>query len=342
MKIRTKFIRVFIVFLILVFIWFQWWHLSKSIFPLKKEVQKGNLHFTLAKALPTRVTEAGGIAIANKFYLLGGIDAFGRTTRKFWEYDSEKNEWKRLPDVPAYINHPGVVASGNKIYVIGGFDPIGIRLRWLMFADWKPLNTVFVYDIPTATWSKGKNMPVKRGAGGVAICDTAIWYTGGINEDKKISDAFFYFSFTDSQWHSLAPMPTSRDHMRMECANGKLYAISGRKDDLRKNLGTVEVFDVTTKKWAVVDDIPTPRGGFGSAVVGKYIYTFGGESFFDCFGNIERLNTETGHWEKLPSLPEARHGIVCGVINGKVHLVSGGRHPRISTSNIHRVMEIKK
>lgn len=340
MKIRKKLIRVFIVLLILGFVWFQWWHLSKSIFPLK-EVQKGNLHFALAKPLPARVTEAGGVAAGNKFYLLGGIDAFGRTTRKFWEYDPKKNEWKRLPDVPAYINHPGVVAHRNKIYVVGGFDPIGIRLRWLMFADWKPLNTVFIYDISTSTWSKGKDMPVKRGAGGVAICDTAIWYIGGINEEKKISDAFHYYSFSDSQWHSLPAMPTARDHMRMEWVNGKLYAISGRKDDLRKNLGVVEVFDAATAKWSTVDNIPAPRGGFGSAVVGKYIYTFGGESFFDCFGNIERLDTETGHWEKLPSLPEARHGIVCGVIDGKVHLVSGGRHPRISTSNIHRVMEIK-
>lgn len=342
MKIRKNLLRVFIVLLILGFVWFQWWHLSKSIFPLKKEVQKGNLHFALAKPLPARVTEAGGVAAENKFYLLGGIDAFGRTTQKFWEYDPGKNEWKRLPDVPAYINHPGVVAHGNKIYVVGGFDPIGIRLRWLMFADWKPLNTVFIYDIRTSTWSKGKDMPVKRGAGGVAICDTAIWYIGGINEEKKISDAFHYYSFSDSQWRSLPPMPTPRDHMKMEWVNGKLYAISGRKDDLRKNLGAVEVFDAATAKWSTVDNIPTPRGGFGSAVVGKYIYTFGGESFFDCFGNIERLDTETGHWEKLPSLPEARHGIVCGVIDKKVHLVSGGRHPRISTSNIHRVMEIKQ
>lgn len=341
MKIRKNFIRVLIVLPALAFIWFQWWHLSKSIFPLKKEVEKDSLRFTLAKPLPTRVTEAGGIASGNKFYLLGGIDAFGRTTPKFWEYDIEKDQWNRLPDVPAYINHPGVVAVNNKIYVVGGFKPIGIRLRWLMFADWKPLNTVFVYDIPTATWSKGPDMPVKRGAGGVAICDTAIWYTGGINEDKKISNSFHYLSFSDRQWHSLPSMPTARDHMRMEWVNGKLYALSGRQDDLRKNLGNVEVFDAYSKQWAAIENIPTPRGGFGSAVIGKYIYTFGGESFFDCFGNIERLNTETGHWEKLPSLPEARHGIVSGVIDGKVHLVSGGRHPRISTSNIHRVLEIK-
>jgi N-acetylneuraminic acid mutarotase len=324
------------------FIWFEWWHLSKSIFPLALNEQKGDLTFSLAAPLPVRLTEAGGTAFNNKFYILGGIDGFGKTNNKFWEYEPKENSWKALPDLPAYINHPGVVAVNNKIYVAGGFDPIGIRLRWLMFADWKPLKSLYIYDIASSSWSRGPNMPFHRGAGGVAACDTAIWYTGGINEKKEISNDFAYLSLKDNQWHMLPSMTVARDHMRMELVGNKLYAISGRKDDLRKNLGTVEVFDLTTKQWTSVDNIPTPRGGFSSIVTGKYIYTFGGEFFFNCFDEIERLNTETGHWEKLPALPEARHGIVSGLINGKIHLVSGGRHPRISTSDIHRVMEVKE
>jgi N-acetylneuraminic acid mutarotase len=338
---RLKKILVFLLLSgFLVIGWYQWWHLSKSIFPLRKQDQRGELRFSLAASLPTRITEGGGTSWKDKFYIVGGIDAFGKTTNKFWEYNSADDSWKQLPNVPAYINHPGVVSAHNKIYVVGGFDPIGIRLRWFMFADWKPLNSVYVFDIATSSWSRLPDMPFHRGAGGVAINDTAIWYTGGINEEKHISRSFFYFSFSDQQWHLLPEMPTARDHMRMEFAQGKLYAISGRKDDLRKNLGATEVFDPIHNSWSTVDDIPTPRGGFSSITVGKYIYTFGGESFFDCFDEIERLDTETGHWKKLAALPEARHGIISGVINEKIHLISGGRHPRISTSNIHRVLEI--
>ena len=342
-----RFLKKYFLFLVAIaalsaFIWFEWWHLSKSVIPLVGKQQTGNLTFTLAAPLPTRITEAGGTAFNNKFYILGGIDAFGATNNKFWEYNPYDNSWKALADVPAYINHPAVVAANNKIYVVGGFDPIGIRLRWLMFADWKPLKSLFIYDIASGRWSKGPDMPHPRGAGGVAASDTAIWYTGGINEHKEISADFAYFSFAENRWHILPPMPTARDHMRMELAGNKLFAISGRKDDLRKNLAAVEVFDLIEKKWTAVDDIPTPRGGFSSIVFGKYIYTFGGEFFFNCFDEIERLNTETGHWEKLPALPEARHGIVSGLVNGKIHLVSGGRHPRISTSNIHRVLEVNE
>src|SRR5215213_6548287 len=123
---RLKKTGIFLlVFCLLLLIWFQWWHLSKSIFPLKAQLTKGHLQFNLGTPLPVRVTEAGGVSWNNMFYLAGGIDAYGRTSNKFWQYDGATGEWTRLPDLPAYINHPGVTAVNNKIYIIGGFDPIG-------------------------------------------------------------------------------------------------------------------------------------------------------------------------------------------------------------------------
>ena len=342
MRFRKRLLLFLLIIGLLAFLWFQWWHLSKSVFALDKKVEKGNLSFTLAAPLPARITEAGGVSIGDKFYILGGIDPYGRTTNKFWRYDPLTDNWTSLPEVPAYINHPGVMAIKNKIYVVGGFDPIGIRLRWLMFADWKPLTSVYIFDLEKNQWETGPPLPEPLGAGGIASTDSAIWYAGGINQNKKISSACYYLSLATMTWTKLPEMPTARDHLRMELAGNKLYAISGREDDLRKNLGAVEIFDLNTQTWSKGQDIPTPRGGFSSIVFGKYIYTFGGESFFNCFDKIERLDTASGHWEQLPALPEARHGIISGVLDGKIHLVSGGRHPRISTSNIHRVLEVKE
>ena len=326
----------------LAFLWFQWWHLSKSLFSLDEKVEKGDLKFTLATPLPARITEAGGTSCGNKFYLLGGIDPFGRTTNKFWRYDPITNNWTSMPHLPAYINHPGVVSLKNKIYVVGGFEPIGIRLRWLMFADWKPRKSVYIFDLDSNKWESGPELPEELGAGGISICDSAIWYVGGINHHKKISPAFYYLSLSSMRWYKLPDMPTARDHLRMEFAGNKLYAMSGREDDLRKNIAAVEIFDLSTNSWSKGQDIPTPRGGFSSIVFVRHIYTFGGESFFNCFDKIERMDTSSGEWEELPALPEGRHGIISGIVNGKIHLVSGGRHPRISTSNIHRVLEVKE
>lgn len=137
-------------------------------------------------------------------------------------------------------------------------------------------------------------------------------------------------------------MKYARDHMRLEYYEGAIYAISGRRDDMRFNLGHVEKFDIATRTWTKLPPIPTPRGGFGSAVLDGKIYTFGGESVWTCFDTVEALNLSTETWEAFPALPEARHGIIAGTIGNSIHLISGGRHPRVSISGLHRTFSPAK
>jgi hypothetical protein len=56
-----------------------------------------------------------------------------------------------------------------------------------------------------------------------------------------------------------------------------------------------------------------------------------------CLDNIERYDPRTDTWRSDGKLPEGRHGIMSGVIDGRIHMVSGGRHPRVSISGIHRL-----
>ena len=132
-------------------------------------------------------------------------------------------------------------------------------------------------------------------------------------------------------------MPTPRDHLRLEPIEEALYAVSGRKDDLRFNLDSVERYDLETRSWGPVAPHPVPRGGLASVVLGNKLYTFGGEFTWRCHDGIEVYDPATDRWREIGRLPEARHGIVAGVLDGQVHLVSGRRHPRISVSRIHRV-----
>jgi hypothetical protein len=57
-------------------------------------------------------------------------------------------------------------------------------------------------------------------------------------------------------------------------------------------------------------------------VVGGAIYTFGGEYPWTCLEAVERYDPFANRWDVLGALPEAKHGIVAGTINGRVHLVS--------------------
>lgn len=316
-----------------------WWNYSIDPLGLAREVRNAAGTFRLARPLPVIRTESGGTVWNDRFYIVGGIDSWARTMTSFMEYDRSADRWRALPDLPEKINHAGVVAHDGKIYVVGGFGPLGIRLRGFMFARWRPLDTLYIFDIRQGRWTQGPAMPEPRGAGGVTVADGAIWYVGGIDQALSISDSLFRFDLTAGTWQKMSPMPTPRDHLRMEAVGPALYAISGRKDDLRHNLSVVERYDIPSGRWTRVADIPNGRGGMGSAVKDGLIYVFGGEHVWDCFDEIDRYDPVHDRWDVPGRLPEARHGIMAGLMSDGIHLVSGGRHPRVSASGIHRVYE---
>lgn len=317
------------------------WIFSFDFFPLKKKTNNEAYSSYIAKSLPLKVTEAGGSACNGKFYFVGGIGAFTQSFSEFYCYSPNTDEWEEKDSFPCKINHPGIVAYNDKIYVAGGFAPIGLRIRGFMFADWKPKATLYIYNTTTNKWHLGAELPAPRGAGDVCAKDGFIYYCGGIDENKKITNKFFRYNIEANSWETLPPMPTPRDHLRIESVGDFIYAISGRKDDLRFNLDNVEAYNILTEEWSARSPIPFARGGFGSCVYNNKIYTFGGEFTWKSLKNIEEYDPSTDSWKTLPDMPEPRHGICADVINNKIHLVSGGLRPRISVSNVHRVIEIK-
>ncbi len=226
--------------------------------------------------------------------------------------------------------------------MVGGFGPLGIRLRGFMFAEWHPLDSLYILDVKAGSWSRGPAMPEARGAGGAAVVGNSIWYAGGIAPDLQVSDTLFRFDLMTQKWTQEAGMPTARDHLRLEAVGNHLYAISGRKDDLRHNLSVNERYDIESASWEPAAEIPFPRGGFASVVHEGFIYTFGGEHVWTCLDSIERYDPIADTWTVLGPLPEARHGIQAGVLGDRIHLISGGRHPRISVSGIHRVFRPRR
>ena len=318
---------------------FWWWCLSaEMIFPWRNFYVQ--MPFSAAANLPEARTESGGAALDGKFYVVGGIDALARTLTSFYVYDPASDRWSRLPDLPQKINHAAVVGAFGKLYVVGGFGPLGIRLRGFMFARWNPLDTVYVYDPVAKVWNLGPPMPKPRGAGGIALLNGSLWYTGGVGEDLLVQNTLFRYDLTTQTWSEKKNIPTARDVLRVEAVNAKLYAISGRKDDLRFNDSTVESYDPQTDEWRRVADIPLGRGGLGSAVDGNFIYTFGGEQVWTCVHQFERYDTVNDRWEVLGLMPETRHGIMAGRIGRQIHLVSGGVHPRVSVSSLHRQLHL--
>ena len=130
------------------------------------------------KPIPQGEEEVYGTAAGGKLYVLGGLGVFPgwEPKRMLWSFDPATSEWTRLQNLPEGIHHPGFAAVGGKLYSVGGFTiarpPTGLPA-------WVPSKSVWIYDIGSASWSKGPDLPAARGALTATADGTKIYAIGG-------------------------------------------------------------------------------------------------------------------------------------------------------------------
>ncbi len=149
-----------------------------------------------------------------------------------------------------------------------------------------------------------------------------------------------YDTATDS-WSELPDMPRARDHFQAQVVGTRFFAIGGRDSTIDSNLAENDAFDFSSNRWIpFLAPMPTPRGGYASAVIGHEIVILGGEAPDRTFAEVEAYDTRTNSWRVLDPMPEPRHGIQAVGCSGNVYVAAGGLQPYgESPSNIHSVYE---
>jgi hypothetical protein len=184
----------------------------------------------------------------------------------------------------------------------------------------------------------------ERGAGGVAVYGGKIYYAGGLHDGKAVAGFDVYDPSTRS-WTQLPDMPRRRDHFQAAVVDGKFYAIGGRDSVIQAMTTAVDVYDLSqgaTGTWRTLDTaLPTPRGGFATAVLGKEILVIGGEGGTidgSAHNEVEAYDTVANTWRVLEPMPTGRHGIQAAVCNGGVYIAAGGKVERAAgKTNVHEV-----
>ena len=193
---------------------FWFWVYARPVYPLAAERKGADGVYTLAAPLPTAMTESSGAFCNGKYYQVGGIGPVAQTFNTLFAYDPQTDSWSKEPDLPFQISHTGVIGHDKDLYIIAGVGPLGLRLRWFMVAEWRPLDQVLIYNTETKTFRYGTPMPGRRGAGGICKTDDGfIWYVGGIAEDLEVNASLFRYSIEDDSWSTMPEMPTARDHL---------------------------------------------------------------------------------------------------------------------------------
>ena len=254
--------------------------------------------------------EVAWVRAGDRFYLAGG-------DRRHEAYDPATDTWDEVAELPEQLDHIQGVSVGGRIYYIGGLS-----------AYPEPaVGTVSIYDPETDSFSRGAPMPRPRGAGGVAVHGGKIYYAGGLSEGRAVAWFDVYDPATDS-WSQLPDMPRVRDHFQAQVAGSRFYAIGGRDSDVDANIGDNDAFDFGRGSWVTdLAPLPTPRGGYASALVGDEILIFGGEAPDRVFPSVEAYDVREDTWRALEPMPVPRHGIQAIVCAGDVYIAAGGELP---------------
>lgn len=146
------------------------------------------------------------------------------------------------------------------------------------------------------------------------------------NSDEKIVNA--------GEWTRLSDMPTPRFMLAAGVIDDILYAVGGNRsysDNSPTELPTLESYDMKTKKWIKLADMPTPRAQLGAGVVNGKLYAIGGQGVRGKIGEkyefqlptLEVYDPKTDKWSKLKDMPDGVHGPGVIGIGDKLHVIGG-------------------
>ncbi len=223
--------------------------------------------FTELAPLPVGLSHIGFVTYGGSIYAVGGHGTllWGAAPKDgFYRYTPGRDRWVRLPSMPTPRGAGAAAVVGDRLYVAGGM------------AAGVPLRVVEAFDFGTGRWERVADLPAAREhIAGVSL-GGRFYVVGGRNrQTDALPDLTRYDPSTDS-WERLADMPVRAGGGEAQPYDGALLAIGGGDDRGETVTGAVQRFDPASDSWTELADMRTPRHGFGSAVLGDTVYTFGG------------------------------------------------------------------
>ncbi|GAL85255.1 Kelch repeat-containing protein [Sporocytophaga myxococcoides] len=256
-------------------------------------------------------------------------------------YDPIIKDWAKgttlppSPDAPSKaleIHHFQAVAYDHKIYIINAFTG--------NYPSEVPVDRIYIYDPTIDNWSEGPIIPVerRRGSAGVVVYGGKFYIAGGLinGHNSDYVPWFDEYNPQTNEWKILPDAPNARDHFQAVVHNGKIYLAGGRRTSVATGqtnnltVAAIDVFDFSSQTWeSWPNNIPTPRGGCSSVILGDDLLVIGGEGPGTvnnlAFNKTEALNLTTQTWRTLAPLDNGRHATQAIAYNNKIYIASGSK-----------------
>jgi uncharacterized protein (TIGR03437 family) len=225
--------------------------------------------------LPSPVNSGKAVTVNGKIYMPGGITQVAEADRSHYVYDIAGNSWAKMAEPPIGVHAYSVAAdpANNRYFMTGGSDVVV-----------SGLNNAQVYNIQNNTWTPLPAMNQARFAHESAFVGGKLYVIGGRGPSGMLLSGEV-FDFTTQRWTPIADAPRQRWYGNSALAQdstGKIYwLIIGGEDTSSVPFNNVDIYDFAANRWLSLDgsyNLPTNRARQGSATLGGFVYTFGGNS----------------------------------------------------------------
>eukprot|EP01062_Namystynia_karyoxenos_P058392 TRINITY_DN49943_c0_g1_i1.p1 TRINITY_DN49943_c0_g1~~TRINITY_DN49943_c0_g1_i1.p1 ORF type:complete len:2150 (+),score=590.40 TRINITY_DN49943_c0_g1_i1:116-6451(+) len=282
------------------------------------------------------VAAAAAPGSPNTVYLAGGSDNNGEALAAVHAVDlsAPSPQWIVKPGLPSpRMRAAGAVLTAGPapgLYVVGGTPADGPTNVPPQAAP----NSSLRYDFATSQWFNSSLPPEKLQAHAVVAVanDTLLSAGGGVEQltwctnDEGINVMCLlphnrtYF-FSGSGWGYAADLGTARMDACAAAVPGGAVIVGGTGDNGR--LVSAEFFNLATRKWSPLPDMPEERPGTSCAFIGGLFHVFGGYKG-DSSTLVLNLTSRLWRTVRTPMLRPTGSAAVAVVGGGTVAVVCGG------------------
>ena len=211
----------------------------------------------------------------NRIDLFGGMgaDTNPRDYYKSFLITEEGEQWKSMRPMPTARYSAHAFHLADKIYVLGG------RQGKIPVASFE------VYDVTTRQWEVYPDIPTKRVFCNYAVTPKYILTLGGLKQaaNDGFSDACEMYAVEEGRngsWisHKKQNMPNKRGDFTVFALADDKILVCGGIGNQGSPLASMDVYDVTKRKWKRLGDAKIPRSTAGFTKRGERIYLLGGMS----------------------------------------------------------------
>ena len=185
----------------------------------------GELRYLTSNPYPTWYS--GSAVWNNKLYVFGGSRQQGGFSNKLLVYDTYKDEWSQLADMPEGKTTRGEIVNAI-LYIFGGYNGIASR-------------DILTYDIPKNEWTHIGYLPKSLSANAIAKHGDYIWLVGDYYNLSQI----LVFNTKTHEVHNIKSNMYGRRHAGAEIVGSNLYVFGGNRESSGSFLSNIQVADIS-------------------------------------------------------------------------------------------------